>query len=278
MVTDSSSDLPEIIRKELGISVVPLSIQFGDDIYRDGVDMSAKDFYTRLKGGNILPSTCQPSPADFEQLYRKIAEPGDSIVSIHLSSQMSGTYQSAVLARSLLPEYDITCIDTKSASIGVGLVAIAVAEKAQQGASKEECIQLAERIIEELDIFFVVDTLEYLQKNGRIGKAQAMVGGLLNIKPILTIRDGFVAPFEKVRGRAKAFKRIKEGLSEYCLKHNGPLRMGVSHADCLLDAEDLAAQFKAEFSIQDLIISDIGPTIGVHVGPGTIAVLFYPLG
>lgn len=279
VVTDSGCDLPEFIKEKYNIHVVPLSIQFGDEIYRDGIDLSVEKFYQRLGTEATLPSTCQPSPADFVKCFEEIAQPGDSIISVHLSSNLSGTYQSSVLASTMVSDaIDITAIDTKSASIGVGLVAVAIAEAVQNGATKDEAIAIGERAIQELGVYFVVDTLENLRKNGRIGAAQAMVGSLLNIKPVLTLKDGIVTPFDKVRGKAKALRRIQDLIKEDALEHpDRPLRVGVTHAHCLTEAENFAETLKAELNIKDLIISYIGPTIGVHVGQGTIALLFYPM-
>ncbi len=278
IVTDSGSDLPKEVCERFGISVVPLSIQFGDDIYRDGVDMQVDEFYQRLRTGDTLPSTCQPSPADFVKVYESIAQAGDTIISVHLSSKLSGTYQSSVLAASMLPDLDVVSVDTQSASMGIGLTAIAAAEAVKAGKSKEEVIAVTERIVEQLGVYFMVDTLEFLKKNGRIGRASALMGTLLNIKPILTLQDGIVTPFEKARGKAKALKRITEAIAQYSEQYPGQaLRLGVTHSDALADAERIAAEFKEQFPVHDIFIASIGPTIGVHVGPGTLAVLFYPV-
>ncbi len=278
VVTDSGSDLSKEIRDTYNIHVVPLSIQFGDEIYRDGVDMHEETFYQRLTEGSVLPSTCQPSPADFVKCYKEIAEPGDTIISVHLSSKLSGTYQSAFLATTMIDNLDIVVLDTKSASIGIGLVAIAVAEAVQKGATKDEAVALAHKVINEMGVYFVVDTLEYLKKNGRIGAAQAMVGALLNIKPILTLVEGVVTPFDKVRGKAKALKGIQDIIAEYSAKHPGQaLRIGITHANSYADAKKFSDEIAKTIDVHELIISYIGPTIGVHVGPGTIAVLFYPM-
>ena len=278
VVTDSGSDLPKDVRERFGISVVPLTIQFGDDIYRDGVDMQVDEFYERLRTGDTLPSTCQPSPADFVKVYESIAEAGDTIISVHLSSKLSGTYQSSVLAASMLPDIDIVSIDTLSASMGIGLAAIAAAEAVKQEKPKDEVIAITERAVEQLGVYFMVDTLEFLKRNGRIGRASALMGTLLNIKPILTLQDGVVTPFEKARGKAKALKRISEAIAQYSEEHTGKkLRFGITHAAALDDAEKIAAEIKEQFPVHDIVIGPIGPTIGVHVGPGTLAVLFYPV-
>ncbi len=278
VVTDSGSDLPKSTREQYNIHVVPLSIQFGEEIYRDGVELSADQFYHRLTESADLPSTCQPSPADFVKCYEEISEPGDQIISVHLSSKLSGTYQSAVLASTMVEDRDIHVIDTKSASLGIGLVVVAVAEAVQNGASVEEAVALAERVIDELKVYFVVDTLEYLRRNGRIGAASALVGSLLNIKPVLTLENGIVTPFDKVRGKAKAVRKIFDILGDYIKARPGQrLRIGLSHGNVLHEAQQLVDRIKSEFAGNDLIVELVGPTIGVHAGPGTIALMWYPM-
>lgn len=278
VVTDTGSDLPAEIRSKYNIHLVPLSIQFGEEIYLDTLELGAEQFYQRLAESSVLPSTCQPSPADFVKCYEQISEPGDEIISVHLSSRLSGTYQSAVLASTLVEKRSIHIIDTKSASIGIGLVAVAIAEAVQNGASAAEALAVGERVIEDLQVYFVVDTLEYLRRNGRIGAASAMVGSLLNIKPVLTLANGIVTPFDKVRGKARAIKRIYDLFADYVRTHPGrKIRVGLVHSNCLDETLELADKLKAEFPIEDLMIGLIGPTIGVHVGPGTIALLWYPI-
>lgn len=278
IVTDTSCDLTQDMLDKFQISTVSLSIQFGEKVYADQKELSSEGFYELLAEDPNHPSTCQPSPADFVKVYEQIAEPGDSIISIHLSSQLSGTYQSAVLASDMVKGIDITVIDTKLASIGVGFVAMAAAAKLQEGASNEEVIAVAEQVSKESRVLFVVDTLKYLQKNGRIGKAQALVGNLLSIKPILTLVDGVVHPLEKARGKTKALKRISALAQEYKDSCGGrPMRLGVAHAACAEGATSLAAELEKELQPQETSVSLIGPTIGVHVGPGTLAVLLHPI-
>lgn len=278
VVTDSGSDLPKSVRDQYNIHVVPLSIQFGEDIYKDGVELNADDFYRILTEAAVLPSTCQPSPADFVKCYESIAEPGDAIISVHLSSKLSGTYQSAVLASTMVSRRQIHVLDTKAASIGIGLVALAVAEAVQNGASVEEALAVGEKVVDELQVYFVVDTLEYLKRNGRIGAASALVGSLLNIKPVLTLDNGIVAPYDKVRGKAKALNRIFGLLQDYVKAHpQRRIRVGITHANCIDEVLQLRDKIHEQLKIDDIIIEYIGPTIGVHVGPGTIALLWYPM-
>jgi len=278
VVTDSGSDLPVDVRQRLGIHVVPLTVQFGDEIFRDGEDISTAEFYARLRQEKILPSTCQPSPADFVALYERIAQPGDTIISIHLSSKMSGTYQSAVLASTMIdPQITVKAVDSKAASLGIGVTAVAAAEAAQTGKSAEEVLEEAQRVVECLQVYFVVDTLEYLQKNGRIGLASAMLGTLLNIKPVLTLVDGQVAPFEKIRGKTKALKRLRELGTEFRQRYpDRKLKAALSHADNPAEAQTLAEALVEILDLEEpVLLGEIGPTIGVHTGAGTIALFMY---
>jgi len=274
VVTDSGADIPKELREELGIAVVPLTIHFGDEEFKDGVDLDTAAFYARLRAGG-QPRTTQPSPADFEAVYRRLQEEGaEAIVSCHLSSEMSGTMQSAVLASTMESiKVRVHVVDTRSASIGIGLCAIEAARLARAGKPVEEIVAHVQGIVKRLQVYFLVDTLEYLHRNGRIGRASAFLGGLLNIKPLLTIDDGVVAPLERARGRAKARARLVElvkagvGDSKVC--------MGVVHADAREEGEALAAELQSSLNVEELILTELGPTIGTHVGPGTMGVVCY---
>jgi len=275
-VTDSTADIPAEIRTALGIEMVPLKVHFGEETYLDSVTIQSDEFYRKLAAAPALPTTSQPSPMDFLETYKKLAlEPDVSIISIHLSSTFSGTYQSAMLAKSLLEEkVDITIIDSRTATYGIGLLVVAAAEAARNGSSKEEILELVGRLRAETSLYFLVDTLEYLQKGGRIGKAAAVFGSLLNIKPILSIdEDGEVASVDKVRGQKKAMARIIELLKE---KHAGPVKVTVAHASSPENAEELSALIREHFQVDSLDYTSIGPVIGTHVGGGTIGVFMTP--
>ncbi|MDI9413725.1 MAG: DegV family protein [Bacillota bacterium] len=280
VVTDSASDLPLEIRKELDISVVPLTVQFGDDIFRDGESISTGEFYNKLKVEKIMPSTCQPSPADFVKVYEEIAKPGDTIISIHLSSKMSGTYQSAVLASTMLDSgITVKTIDTKTASLGTGLITLEAAKAVQAQETVEDILEVVQHAIDFMQVYFVVDTLEYLQKNGRIGMASALVGTLLNIKPILTVDNGMVAPFEKSRGKNNALRRLLE-LGEVLVRRypEQRFRVGISNSESQEEAERLSRSLQEVLPVDgDILISQMGPTIGVHTGPGVVALFILPV-
>jgi len=277
IVTDSTADIPQEIRQELGIEMVPLKVHFGNETYEDGVTIHPKQFYSKLSESQELPTTSQPSPVDFLELYRKLAaEPDTHIISIHLSSAFSGTYQSALLAKSLMEDKaNITVVDSKSASYGIGMLVVAAAEAARAGKTADECLEIVRRLRKETKLYFLVDTLEYLQKGGRIGKASAVLGSLLNIKPILTIDDeGVVAPVDKVRGQKKAMARIIELLNEQVRADR--VRLIVAHSNAEQTAKELASMLERQFHSDGVLYTEIGPVIGTHVGPGTVAAFVCP--
>ena len=274
VVTDSTADLPESLIKELNITVVPLRVRFGDMLYREGIDISTKTFFEKLKQSPELPRTSQPSPGEFQEIYEGLACDGSSIISIHLSSHLSGTYQAAQLAKSSRPELDITVIDSKQVSMGLGMIVLAAARAAKEGKTKAELLAIVEKVINRMQTYIVVDTLEYLQKGGRIGKASALMGAVLNIKPILTIADGVITPFEKARGKTRALERIVELVRDYSDK-NGLMRCAIVHADTLDEAVNLHGKVIAGIRHCEVIISEIGAVVGTHGGPGTIAVFLY---
>jgi DegV family protein with EDD domain len=280
--TDSTADIPKELQQELNIKVIPLKVHLDNQSYLDGVTLTSEEFYKRLEIAEKLPTTSQPSPMDFCDAYKKAIEEGaEEIISIHLSSALSGTYQSAVLAKGMLEEdthVKLTVVDSKSASYGIGVVVVAVARAALAGKSIEECMDVAQYYIENQQIYFLVDTLEYMKRGGRIGKAAAVVGSLLNIKPILSIsKDGEIYAVEKVRGKNKAFGRILELAKEKIPA--GPLSATVIHAD----ASDEAARWmellenQDEYEVHDKVITSIGPVVGTHTGPATLAFILVPL-
>lgn len=279
IVTDSTADIPADLVKKYDIRVVPLRLMFGSDTYLDGVEITASEFYKRLVESPQLPTTSQPSPADFVEVYESILKesPGCSILSMHLSSGLSGTYQSALLATSLIEgDPDITVWDSKSASYGFGLFVVHAAGLATEGLAVDEIISSTEELRSKRCLYFLVDTLEYLQKGGRIGKASAVLGTLLNIKPILSIDDeGIIYPVEKVRGRKKATARMIE-LFQKDLAGVTNINVAVGHTADPASVDDFLAQLSTVFTVKETVQSDIGAVIGTHVGPGTIAAYIWP--
>jgi DegV family protein with EDD domain len=277
IVTDSTSDIPEAVRKEYGIEMVPLKVHFGAETFYDAITIRPDQFYDKLASSAALPTTSQPSPADFLEVYKALgSEPDTEIISIHLSSALSGTYQSAVLAKSILDgNTNVSVVDSKSASYGIGLLVVEAAKAAKQGKSKDEIVAHIEQLRREMRIYFLVGTLEYLQKGGRIGKAAALFGSLLNIKPILTIdNDGEVSSVDKVRGSKKAMARIVELLKADFGDRD--LHMTVAHAKSQEAADEFAELLRANFRISEMTFTDVGPVVGTHAGPGTVAAFARP--
>jgi DegV family protein with EDD domain len=279
IVTDSTADIPQRLREEMGIRMVPLKIHFGEETYLDAVTLQSEQFYDKLTASAIMPTTSQPSPVEFLETYKRIVReegPDVRIVSVHLSSALSGTYQSAVLAKSMLDgEADVTLVDSKSASYGIGALVVAAAEAARAGASAEQCVELMARMRAQFHIYFLVDTLEFLKKGGRIGKASAVLGSLLNIKPILSIdKEGEVAAVDRVRGQKKAMARIVE-LLEGDLGGK-PIRLHIAHANHPAAADELRSMIEDRLQVSSVSYVTLGPVIGAHAGPGVVAAFACP--
>jgi len=277
IVTDSTADLSIDLIKQFNITVVPLRVNFDQETFLEGKELSPKDFYQKLTTVEKLPTTSQPSPGDFAAVYQELAANGvKEIISIHLSKELSGTYQSALLAKSMVAEQiKVTVIDSKLVSMGLGLVVLAAARAAREEKTQEEICKIIFEVQNKIKTFFVVDTLEYLQKGGRIGKASSIVGTLLNIKPILTIADGEVHTFEKIRGKGKALDRIMEIANENI--QGKKVQCAITHSNCLDTALKLHEKILNELNCTEIYISDIGAVVGTHVGPGTVALMFYTI-
>jgi DegV family protein with EDD domain len=281
IVTDSTADLPADVRKQFGIEMVPLQLSFGDETFLDTVTIDTDQFYKKLAVSDQLPKSSQPSTIAFKEMYERILTetPDAHIISIHLSASLSGTYQSAVIGSTMVEidggESHITVFDSKSASIGSGVLVLKAAEMAAAGSSKEQIIAAIEQLRSDTTIYFLVDTLEYLQKGGRIGKASAVIGSLLNIKPILTLdEDGVVSSIDKVRGLKKAMLRIIELLGQEFNSHE-PVTVTFAYAERLEGAHEFNELLKANFNVQSTIYYELGPVIGTHAGPGTIGLFMH---
>ncbi|MCU6708941.1 DegV family protein [Paenibacillus sp. J5C_2022] len=278
IVTDSTSDIPRQVRERLGITMVPLKVHFGEDTYQDAVTIEAEQFYSKLKSSSALPTTSQPSPVEFSEVYERLLEedPEGPIISIHLAAILSGTYQSATIAQSMLEDGDgdIAVVDSKSASYGIGMQVVKAAELAAAGESKEVILAELERLRSGVQLYFLVDTLDYLHKGGRIGRASAVLGSLLNIKPILSLdENGGVYSVDKVRGSKKAVSRIVAMLKDSF--GDDPVGMVMAWTDVPGSAAELEERLKAEMNVQETGYTTVGSVIGTHTGPGTSAVFMY---
>ncbi len=267
IVTDSTADLPNELVRELGITVVPLQVIFGDKSYRDGVDISSEQFFHMLAASRDLPQTSQPSAGEFQRIYEALAGETDRILSVHLSSGFSGTVGTAQLAaRELIGRCAIDVIDSGTVSMAMGFAVIAAAEAARGGADLETCAGLARSVLRRQRLAVTVDTLEYLRRGGRIGRAQAFVGGLLRLKPILTIRDGVAHPLARVRTRRRAL----DEMLRICLEDAAIEQATVMDSTTPADASYLVAELTKRCPGVLVHEGRIGPVIGVHGGPGLI--------
>lgn len=278
IVTDSTCDLPEDQRKKYGIAVVAQNVIFGTKSYHDGIDITPQQLYQMLPEAKEHPTTSQPAAGQFVEVYRPLLEAGKEIVSLHLPSKLSGTYASAVAAKTELESQfkkalPITIMDTPWISMALGMLCFAAAQAAQAGKSREEVVAAVNALIPKLDIIFVLDTLTYLRRGGRIGAASAMLGTMLNFKPMLTLREGEVKPLEKPRSRTRALERLIEILEERAGRK--PLHAAVLDGDAREEAAALAREIRAKFDCKEFYSVSLGPAIGVHTGPGTLGLAFY---
>lgn len=278
VITDSSVNMPPKLRQDLNIAVVPLKAIFGTTEYHDEVDLTNEQFYKMLPNAKEHPTTSQPSAGDFIQVYRPILESGKEIVSLHLSSKLSGTYASACAAKTELENQfkqalPITIVDTPWISMALGLLCIAAAQAAAAGKSTDQVIATVNALIPKLNVIFVLDTLEYLKRGGRIGSASAMLGTLLHFKPMLEIKNGVVEPLEKPRSRAKAIQRLIEIME--ARTGGKPVHASVLHAQSPNDAAALEKLVRSKFECQDFYMAEIGPVLGVHTGPNALGLAFY---
>lgn len=276
IVTDSAGDFAPEFMERYGITVVPLTVHFGEESFRDAYEIRGKAFYDKLTTSQYLARTSQPSPAAFEEVFRNLTGDGSAVVAVILSSGVSGTYQSAAIARDALADRKILVVDSKQASAGEGLMALAAAELAATGATAEDVAEAVARMGSQMVTLFSVDTLEYLAKNGRIGKAQHFMGTLLNMKPILGLdKEGTVSAVERVRGKGKVIPRLME-LSVERLPSKNLSMAGISHAMCPEEAAKLKEAIMSTFQVSKFFESEIGAVIGTHVGPGTMAMFLVP--
>ncbi len=274
IITDSSAYLPEELVQKYGIHVIPLTVIFGEEMLLDVVEISISEFHRRLSEGPIHPSTTQPNPEDFTALYEKLANDYDNIVAILISSDLSGTVNSALVAKEAFDRVPVRVVDSRSTSMGLGLAVLAAAEAASAGKSLDEVEAAAQQVCSNVKVLFVVDTLEYLHKGGRIGGASRFLGTALGLKPLLHINDGRVDGLEKIRTKHKAIERMLELASEY---FNGqPVHMSVIHAAVPEEAEALKSTVQERFNCIDLHVTDLSPAIATHAGPGTLGIAICP--
>lgn len=274
IVTDSGSGISPELARQYGISVIPLYVHFGNETFREGVDIQLPEFLARLKTAPQLPTTSQPSAGDFLQLYEPLVANGSEVISIHLSSKLSGTVASACTAREMLPGARIHVVDTLSISATQAMMALHAARMAAAGESADAILARLDEFIAGSHIYFVVDTLEYLQKGGRIGKAAALLGTALQMKPLLMLCEGVVEAKERIRTKSKAVGRMHELVMQ---ETSGRICrcLGILHAAAPDEARQLEADLLTRVKPDETMITEVGPVIATHTGPGVVGVAFY---
>jgi DegV family protein with EDD domain len=269
VVLDSTADFPDAAQRFPNWRVVPLYVNFGTESFRDDVDLTAAEFYARLPSAETLPTTSQPTPADFRAVYEELGA-YERILSLHIAANLSGTFQSAGLAA----DDRVRTIDSESASVAITMLALAIQRRLDRGTTDEEVDALVERYKAHHGLLFTVDTLEFLARGGRIGRAKAFAGELLNVKPILSISSGEVVPVKRVRGNRKAFQEFVDAVES---TRDGPdLRFGTAHADAPERAAELAKMVRDLRPQATLEVeSTLGAVIGAHAGPGTVGLFWF---
>lgn len=273
IITDSTAYIPQNIVNETSLHVVPQVLIWGDEEFADGVDILPDEYYQRLTNAKIMPTTSQVTPKTFINIFQTLSEKGYDILAVLISEALSGTISSAIQAKEKFPDTRIEIVDSKTTAMALGFIALAAARAAKEGATINECLELAEKAKDHVGVVFAVKTLEFLHRGGRIGSAKKFLASALNIKPILEVTGGKVEPIEQVRTRSKSLARLVELVGE---RSNGrkPIRIATLHANSKEDAEWILAQAANEYQPVETIFSEVSPVIGTHAGPGTVGLAY----
>jgi len=273
IVTDSTCDLPAHIANELAITVVPLYVHFGTETYRDSIDLTTDDFYQKLAQSSVLPITSSPSPGEFAEVYDRLAEETDEILIITISSKLSATYKAALEANEVrISKARLEIIDSQSAIVWLGLITIAAAKVAQAGASLDEVIDVTRSSMQRVDFRTAFDTLEYLKRGGRIGTAQAFLGTMLKLNPVLTIRNGSTEGVARFRSRAKAI----DYLCNFTMSFSNVEEIAIEDATTPDEVEILVERLSSRFPPNNIYQTKVSPVIGTHVGPRVLGIDILP--
>jgi DegV family protein with EDD domain len=271
LVTDSTADLTPEMVEEMGVTIVPLRVIFGNEPYREGVDITPEEFYERLVKSRPLPTTSAPSVGDFQEVYERLLKEVDSIVSIHIGTKLSATVQAAQTARQSVPKPErIEIVDSQMISLAMGFAIMEAAEAIRRGAKLAEVKAAAESAIQRVNVRFMVDTLEYLRRGGRIGRARAYLGMLLSVKPILSLCEGELFPEERVRTRARGLERM----IQWAIRQENVRRAAVGHSTTPDEAESIRQRLAMAFPSVKVHLIRFGPVLGTHAGPGIVGIGF----
>jgi DegV family protein with EDD domain len=275
VVTDSTAYIPKEALGPLEIPWIPLWLLWGNQRFRDGVDIDQATFYRRLRAAKTFPTTSQPSTGEFVEFFREAAKGADAIVGVFISSLLSGTVPNAQAAAKQLPGLNIRIVDSLSTSMGLGFAALAAARAAAAGVPLEGVVAAAQSVRDRSDLLFVVGTLEYLHRGGRIGGARRLLGTALSIKPLLHLENGSIEPLAQVRTRRKAINHLLN-VAEERLQGREMAEAAVLDVDCVDEGDALATQVKRRFGLRSVFRTPVSPVIGAHAGPGTVGLCFYP--
>lgn len=274
IVTDSTAYIPEDVRDRHNIHMIPLSVLFGNESYREEIDLSTEDFFDMLRESEELPKTSQPSIGMFQELFQKLSLKYDAVVCIHLSSGISGTYQTATTAGDMADDIEVHTFDSEISCMAQGFYVLEAAEMANNGATPDQIMTRLSEVKESLQAYFMVDDLTNLHRGGRLSGAQAFVGGLLQVKPVLHFVDTKIVPFEKIRTRKKALKRVK-GLFEEVASEGEPMKATIIHANREEEGHAILDELQEQYPHVEFVLSYFGPVIGTHLGEGAIGIGWY---
>jgi len=269
IVTDSTAYIPPNLVKQYGIHIAPQQLIWGAETFRDGVDISPTQFYERLKVDKVNPKTSQVSPGTFQETFSNALTSADAVLAIIVSSGVSQTFNSANVAKNNLPEAQIEVVDSRTTAMAMGYLCLAAARAAAEGKSLADCKKLVEDAIRRTGVVFVVDTLDYLHRGGRIGGAQKFIGNALNVKPVLHLKEGRVEPLERVRTKKKATEFVINYVAEQ-VSGKGNIRLATLHANSEAEAKELLAAASERVKPVEALLAEVSPTVGTHTGPGTV--------
>ena len=274
VATDSTANIPDEFVEDLNIHVIPQCLNWEGETFLDGIDITPSEFYQRLGQAKELPTTSQPSAGEFHEFFGKLADENQAIIGVFISEHLSGTIDSALTAADMMPDFPIEIIDSQSASMGLGFLAMAVARALKEGSTYKEAAQLARELIPFTHAIFVVDTLEYLHRGGRIGGAQRLLGSLLSMKPLLHLEEGRIEPLARIRTKRKAVEKLLDVVAADT-EGKGNLHASVIHAAAPEDAERFKQQVIERLDPVELIITELSPVVGTHTGPGLVGMGYY---
>ena len=274
VVVDSTAYIPDELREKYDLHVIPLIINWSGKTFYDGVDITPDQFYTRLGQAKDMPTTSQPSAGEFHEVFTKAAETAVSILCLTISGELSGTYASAMAARGMMEDVQIEVIDSRSTSMGLGFMALEAARAVENGADLAEAAQIVKGMVGKMRVLFLVDTLEFLHRGGRIGGAKRLIGSLLSVKPVLHLVDGRIESLMSVRTRRKVIAKLIDVVQAELAGKSG-VHIATLNASAPQDAQKMGAELQSRLNLKEMSHVELSPVIGTHLGPGALGVIFY---